>query len=144
MVFLLDSFELMRKEQQKAFQEKQKLKPEKNKGGFDFSSLLDDDSKEEKRLLPRSSETAEPRVPPASNNDGEKSTLPLQAPAPRPLVPPGFACTVLERNIGTKSLNLPHQVEVIILYFLFLFLLKKSFPRSSSFFLISAWVLLLY
>ncbi|KAL6128656.1 hypothetical protein ACLB2K_072011 [Fragaria x ananassa] len=108
-----DSFELMRKEQQKAFQEKQKLKPEKNKGGFDFSSLLDDDSKEEKRLLPRSSETAEPRVPPSSNNDGEKFTLPLQTPAPRPLVPPGFASTVLERNIGTKSLDLPHQVEVV-------------------------------
>ncbi|KAM5555469.1 hypothetical protein ABKV19_023411 [Rosa sericea] len=107
-----DAFELMRKEQQKAFQEKQKLKPEKNKGGFDFSTLLDDDTKEEKRLLPRSSEIAEPRLPPASNNDGEKSNLPLQTPASRPLVPPGFTSTVLERNLGTKSLNHPHQVEV--------------------------------
>ncbi|KAK9910315.1 hypothetical protein M0R45_034281 [Rubus argutus] len=107
-----DSFELMRKEQQKAFQEKQKLKPEKNKGDFDFSTLLDDDSKDGKRLLPSGSEIAEPLIPPASNNDAEKSTIPLQTPASRPLVPPGFTSTVLERNLGTKSLNHPHQVEV--------------------------------
>lgn len=118
MAFLADSFELMRKEQQKAFQEKQKLKPEKNKGDFDFSTLLDDNSKDEKRLLPRSSEIAEPLIPPASNNDAEKSTIPLQTPASRPLVPPGFTSSVLERNLGTKSLNHPHQVEVTIMYFL--------------------------
>ncbi|XP_050387619.1 uncharacterized protein LOC126803928 isoform X2 [Argentina anserina] len=106
-----DLFEQMRKEQHKAFQEKQKLKPEANTSGFDFSTLLDDDSKE-KRLLPRSNETTEPRVPPTSMNDGEKSTLPLQAPSSRPLVPPGFTSTILERNLGTKSLNHPHQVEV--------------------------------
>ncbi|KAL6290348.1 hypothetical protein ACE6H2_007858 [Prunus campanulata] len=105
------SFELMRKEQQKAFQEKQKLKPEKNKGDFDFATLLDD-SKDEKRLLHRSSEIEEPLIPPASNNDAEKSTFLLQTPAPRPLVPPGFASTVLERNLGAKSLSHPHEVEV--------------------------------
>ena len=118
MAFLADSFEVMKKEEHKASQEKQKLQPEKKKGDFDFSMLLDDDSKDGKRLLPSSSEIAEPLIPPASNNDAEKSTIPLQTPASRPLVPPGFTSTVLERNLGTKSLNHPHQVEVTIMYFL--------------------------
>lgn len=111
MDFLPASFELMRKEQQKAFQEKQKLKPEKNKGDFDFNSLMDD-SKDEKRLVHRSSQIEEPVIPPVSNNDGEKSTFPVQTPAPRPLVPPGFASALLERNLGAKSLSHPHEVEV--------------------------------
>ncbi|KAM1028038.1 hypothetical protein FF1_040704 [Malus domestica] len=102
------SFELMRKEQHKALQE-QKLKPEKNKGEFDFATLVDD-SKDERRH--RSSEVEEPLIPPAANTDSEKSSFLLQTAAPRPLVPPGFATTVLERNLGPKSLSDTREVEV--------------------------------
>ncbi|KAM1819047.1 hypothetical protein FF2_000724 [Malus domestica] len=102
------SFELMRKEQHKALQE-QKLKPEKNKGDFDFATLVDD-SKDGRRH--RSSEVEERLIPRASSTDSEKSSLLLQTAAPRPLVPPGFATTVLERNLGPKSLNHSHEVEV--------------------------------
>ncbi|KAM2264682.1 hypothetical protein ACFXTI_040818 [Malus domestica] len=107
------SFELMRKEQHKALQE-QKLKPEKNKGEFDFATLVDD-SKDERRH--RSSEVEEPLIPPAANTDSEKSSFLLQTAAPRPLVPPGFATTVLERNLGPKSLSDTREVEVTIVHF---------------------------
>ncbi|KAJ7962454.1 Serine-rich adhesin for platelets like [Quillaja saponaria] len=52
-----DSFELMRKEQQKAFQEKQKSNPQKNKDEFDITLLLDD-SKDEKRPMNGSNDSA--------------------------------------------------------------------------------------
>ena len=103
----------MRKEQHKALQE-QKLKPEKNKGDFDFATLVDD-SKDGRRH--RSSEVEERLIPRASSTDSEKSILLLQTAAPRPLVPPGFATTVLERNLGPKSLSHSHDVEVTIFHF---------------------------
>ncbi|KAH1044796.1 hypothetical protein GYH30_026170 [Glycine max] len=51
------SFELMRKEQHKAFQEKHKLNPDKNNDDFDITSLADDDEK-------RTPSAARPLVPP--------------------------------------------------------------------------------
>ncbi|XWS35825.1 hypothetical protein CRYUN_Cryun20dG0029200 [Craigia yunnanensis] len=93
------SFESWRKEQQKAFQEK-KINPERCKDDFDISELLVD-SKDDKGLPNRSKESDEPTS--ASNIDSEKSSLPSQTPAFRPLVPPGFTCTILERNFGTKT-----------------------------------------
>ncbi|KAI4355149.1 hypothetical protein L6164_003949 [Bauhinia variegata] len=106
-----DSFELMRKEQHKAFQEKQKLYPDKNKDDFDIMSLLDDD---EKRLVNRSNESVEPSFTlSASSNDSEKSSfLAHTHSATRPLVPPGFTSTVLERNLVSKSPVNTHATEV--------------------------------
>lgn len=106
------SFELMRKEQQKAFQEKQKLNPEKRKDGFDISTLMED-SKDEKILLNKSNESGDSVILKNSNNDSEKSSLPPQTPASRPLVPPGFTSTNMERNLGPKSVIHPHTVEVV-------------------------------
>ncbi|XP_042965099.1 uncharacterized protein LOC122299158 isoform X1 [Carya illinoinensis] len=106
------SFELMRREHQKAFQEEQKLNPDKRKYGFDITTLLED-SKDEKSLLNRSSVSDDPVTPKASHNDSEKSSFPPQTPASRPLVPPGFTSTVLERNFGSKSVIQPHTVEVV-------------------------------
>ncbi|XVE77198.1 hypothetical protein DITRI_Ditri13aG0042200 [Diplodiscus trichospermus] len=93
------SFELWRKEQQKSFQEK-KINPERRKDDFDISELLVD-SKDDKGLPNRSKESDEPI--PASNIDSSKSSFPSLTPAPRPLVPPGFTSTILERNFGIKT-----------------------------------------
>ncbi|KAF8379585.1 hypothetical protein HHK36_029026 [Tetracentron sinense] len=106
------SFELMRKEQQKAFQEKQK-QPDKHKSNFDrdIAKLLGD-SKDDKRLLNKNNESEEYVIPPASHNDSSKCSFPTQTPASRPLVPPGFTSTIREKNLGTKSLVDPTASEV--------------------------------
>ncbi|RDX69254.1 hypothetical protein CR513_51650 [Mucuna pruriens] len=104
------SFELMRKEQQKSFQEKHKLNPDKNKGEFDISSLIDDD---EKRLVNRSNESVEPPMTLAALSKDEKSSSLSQTPsAARPLVPPGFASTKVERNLATKTSSNTRATEV--------------------------------
>lgn len=104
----------MRKEQQKAFQEKQKLNPEKRKDEFD---IITEDSKDEKRLLNRSNESDYPVIIKTSNKDSEKSSFPPQTSQSRPLVPPGFASTISERNSGPKPAIHPHTTEVTIFYF---------------------------
>ncbi|KAE8721457.1 Ribosomal L5P family protein [Hibiscus syriacus] len=102
------SFESWRKEQQRAFQEK-KINPERRKYDFDFSELLMD-SKDDNGLANRSKESDEPI--PTSNNISEKSFLPVQTLASRPLVPPGFASTILEKNIGGKTSMYSHSSRV--------------------------------
>ena len=99
----------MRKEQHKSFQEKHNLNPDKHKGDsvLDITSLLED-PKDEKGILNRNSEV------PDSHNDSGKSSLPSQTPASRPLVPPGFKSTVLDRNLGVKSIIHHHPAEVTI------------------------------
>lgn len=108
--FLPASFELMRKEQT----EKLKMNPEKNKVDFDLSSLIDDDSK---RLVTRSNESVEEPPLTLAANDEKSSSL-AHASA-RPLVPPGFASTVLERNMGTKISSNTHAAEVTSSHCLF-------------------------
>ncbi|CAL0318402.1 unnamed protein product [Lupinus luteus] len=104
------SFELMRKEQQKAFQEKQKLNPDKNKDVFDITSLVDDN---DKRLVKLSNESVEPPVVLAAlSDDSEKSSLAHIASTSRPLVPPGFASTLVERNLGVKTLTNNRTIQV--------------------------------
>lgn len=106
--FFPASFELMRKEQQKAFQEKLKLNPEKNKDHFDITSLLDDD---EKRVVNRSNDSVEPSSTSAALSNDEKFSSLSHATA-RPLVPPGFATTPLDRNISAKISSNAHATEV--------------------------------
>ncbi|KAK2650212.1 hypothetical protein Ddye_017701 [Dipteronia dyeriana] len=103
------SFELMRKEQHKAFQEKQKLNTNKRKDEFD---TLVEDSKDDDGVSNKSSQFDEPGSLPDPSNVSDKSVLPTQTPASRPLVPPGFANATLERNIGTKTIAHPHSSEV--------------------------------
>ncbi|CAL0308438.1 unnamed protein product [Lupinus luteus] len=104
------SFELMRREQQKAFQEKQNLKPDKNKDVFDINSLLDDN---DDRLVKRSNESAEPPVVlSALSDDSEKFSLAHVVSTSRPLVPPGFASTLVERNSGVKTSTNNRSTEV--------------------------------
>ncbi|KAF8033290.1 hypothetical protein BT93_D2022 [Corymbia citriodora subsp. variegata] len=101
------SFELMRKEQHKAFQERQK---EKHKD--EFVSTLMDDAADPNKQLSTSNELDEPKEPKVSTIESAKSGS--QIAGPRPLVPPGFATTVQDR----KS----HSAEV-----------KTSAPDGSIF-----------
>ncbi|KAA8516089.1 hypothetical protein F0562_019268 [Nyssa sinensis] len=105
------SFELMRKEQHQAFDDKQKLNPDKHKDEVSFTGLLED-TKDEKTLLNRNNELEESMTPQVSNNDSGKSLFPSQSPASRPLVPPGFRSTLPERISGSKSLIHTHPAEV--------------------------------
>ncbi|KAI4378021.1 hypothetical protein MLD38_015564 [Melastoma candidum] len=93
------SFELLRKEQQRAFQELQKIGP--LKGDFDITSLMEDtsnvthsnnQSESEKQIAPHSLST-----------DLQKSSVPIQIPGARPLVPPGFAGTVLDKKSSSAE-----------------------------------------
>ncbi|XP_057980124.1 uncharacterized protein LOC131165954 isoform X2 [Malania oleifera] len=97
------SFELMRKEQHKAWQDKQKSnldQPEK-KSVSDITALFED-SKDQKKLVSADNVLDESEIQLAPINISGKSSFVSQAPAPRPLVPPGFTSTVLERNFETK------------------------------------------
>ncbi|WCJ22714.1 hypothetical protein M5689_004791 [Euphorbia peplus] len=104
------SFEMMRKEQHKSLQEKQK-NPEKSKDSFDFSELVED-PKDNKRFLNKRNESNEPVIQPTSHNDSDKSSFPSAAPVSRPLVPPGFSSPIVEKNIGNKSLIPPQPLEI--------------------------------
>ncbi|CAH8318665.1 unnamed protein product [Eruca vesicaria subsp. sativa] len=91
------SFELLRKEHQKVFQERQKSNPDLRKNDFEFTELLGE-SKDEKERPSRSDEVNKnPSIPGSSNHSFHS-----QSNAPRPLVPPGFGSTVLERKQGDK------------------------------------------
>ncbi|KAI3449213.1 hypothetical protein Pfo_005878 [Paulownia fortunei] len=99
------SFELMRKEQQKALQEKQKLNLEKHKSS-DISNLCDalGDKKEEKEPFVKNNEWDISDATPTLSNDFEKSSFASHSSASRPLVPPGFKNYTLEKSSGLKPL----------------------------------------
>ncbi|KAI3444498.1 hypothetical protein Pfo_001163, partial [Paulownia fortunei] len=107
------SFEMMRKEQQRALQEKQKSNLEKHKAGgvSDLCEVLVD-TKEEKGILIRNNELEVSAVTPSLSNDLEKSSFASHSPASRPLIPPGFKNNTLEKSSGLKSLIHPPLSEV--------------------------------
>lgn len=98
------SFELMRKEQHKAIQERQKNIPEKCKDGFDISTLMDDFTDQNKQLN-TSNELDERKEPKASTIESAKLSLGSQIAGPRPLVPPGFATTFQDRKSHSAEVN---------------------------------------
>lgn len=102
----------MRKEQHRAFQEGHKSNPVKQRDGFDILMQLDE-AKDDKKLLNTSSGFDEPISLQSSKNDRE-TFFPSQTTVSRPLVPPGFTSTVLEKNFGTRSSVNPRLLEVII------------------------------
>lgn len=105
-----ESFELMRKEQQKALQEKQN-NPDKHKDGhvLDVNAWLEN-TKDNKRISNRSNELEESMTSTVSNNDSWKSSS--QILGARPLVPPGFKSTISEKNSNARALNNSHSTEV--------------------------------
>lgn len=104
----------MRKEQHRAFQESHKSNPVKQRDEFDILMQLDE-AKDDKKLLNTSSGFDESISLQSSKNDREKS-FPSQTTVSRPLVPPGFTSTVLEKNFGSRSSVNPHLLEVIICF----------------------------
>lgn len=98
------SFELMRKEQHKAFQERQKNGSEKHNNNFDISTLMDDSTDPNKQLS-TSNELDEPKEPKASNIESAKLSSGSQIAGPRPLVPPGFATTVQDRKSNSVEVK---------------------------------------
>ncbi|KAK4411434.1 hypothetical protein Sango_0216400 [Sesamum angolense] len=111
------SFEMMRKEQQKALQEKQRLHLEKNESGgvSDLFEVLVN-SKEENSV--NNDELEVSTAAPILSNDLEKSSFVSHSPSSRPLVPPGFKSNTLDKSSGLKSLIHPSFSEVknIILF----------------------------
>lgn len=102
------SFELMRKEQQKVLQEKHKLNTNKHKSdGLSDLSVLVEEPKEDKGLFETNNEL-DSGIVAVSDNDSGKS----QGSTSRPLVPPGFRSTVLEKSSGQKTLISFHEKEV--------------------------------
>lgn len=136
--FLSASFELMRKEQHKILQEKQKSKPEKHKTE-DIVVLLED-NKEDRTVLDKNSEADGMTTQPSANSDLGKTSFPSQNPPARPRVPPGFKTTVLDKKSGS---NLSHSrvTEVFTCYLIFSnrvlclspFLIKKKRKRKWGF-----------
>ncbi|GFZ00964.1 hypothetical protein Acr_14g0005990 [Actinidia rufa] len=106
------SFEMMRKEQQQAFQDKQKLDSDKHKDGHvsDIIELLEDAKDGTRVFSSRSYELDESVAQPQLNNDSGKSSL--QTPAFRPPVPPGFRSTILESTSSPRPLIPSHSAEV--------------------------------
>ncbi|GFS38796.1 hypothetical protein Acr_00g0059470 [Actinidia rufa] len=107
------SFEMTRKEQQQAFQDKQKLDLDKHKDGHvsDITELLEDAKEGTRVFSSRSYELDESVAQPQLNNDSGKSSL--QTPAFRPPVPPGFRSAILESTSSTGPLFPSHSAEVI-------------------------------
>lgn len=103
------SFESMRKEQHKAFQESHKSNPVKQRDEFAILMELDE-SKDDEKLLNTSSGFDASISLQTSKNDREKSFT-SQSTVSRPLVPPGFTSTVLEKNFATRSSVNPHLLE---------------------------------
>ncbi|XP_058105656.1 uncharacterized protein LOC131249108 [Magnolia sinica] len=106
------SFELMRKEQHKALQEKLKH-PDKHKEQLNtgIGAFLEN-SDDGKSLWSKNDDKLEDDVTPVSQSDSGKHAFPTPAPASRPLVPPGFATAILEKNLGAKSLVPTPGLEV--------------------------------
>ncbi|KAI3764418.1 hypothetical protein L2E82_14425 [Cichorium intybus] len=96
------SFELMRKEQQKVLQEKQKSSGNKIKSDG-FSDLILEESKEEGVL--EASGELNSVVQSVPNEDSGKLSSVLQSSKPRPLVPPGFRSTILEKSSTAKPIS---------------------------------------
>uniref|UniRef100_A0A1D1Y111 Uncharacterized protein n=1 Tax=Anthurium amnicola TaxID=1678845 RepID=A0A1D1Y111_9ARAE len=99
------SFELMRQEQQKVLQEKQKQKSDNHKENFDSDiiALLENsevDKSKSNDVLEKNS------APLVSQADFGRYPLHAVAPASRPLVPPGFASSTMEKNQGGQLPNI--------------------------------------
>ncbi|KAK1376185.1 Uro-adherence factor A like [Heracleum sosnowskyi] len=99
------SFELMRKEQQKVLQEKQKMHVDKQKDNFFTADAASLEQTTEGRALKQDGELSDSGSQPPSNTDSGNNPFTPHTSAPRPLVPPGFASTTLEKISGPKVIT---------------------------------------
>ncbi|XP_068635769.1 uncharacterized protein [Aristolochia californica] len=100
------SFELMRKEQRTALQEKPKHGTDKHKDqiGTDIGVLLESSEAENISWNSNLNKSEDTHVEPVFENESMKCSLPTQATAARPLIPPGFTSAMLEKNTGANLL----------------------------------------
>lgn len=100
-------FELMRKEQQKALQEKQKSSSGKLEDPFSNIVGLREHPNDSK-----TSSDSDKVLKQAPQDDSDKLPLHSQAPPPRPLVPPGFVNSVVDKGSSAKSIVQGDSSEV--------------------------------
>ncbi|WOG88608.1 hypothetical protein DCAR_0207843 [Daucus carota subsp. sativus] len=96
------SFELMRKEQQKVLQEKQKMHVDKQKDDFFTADAASLEQTTVGRALKQDSESDGSGSQLLSNTGSGNNPVSSHTSAPRPLVPPGFASTISEKISGPK------------------------------------------
>lgn len=125
-----ESFELMRKEQQKALQEKQKQLPDNHKQNLDAGIVaLLDSSADKKHIIGKADEEEVP-----SKSQIESSRVSTHAPLSRPLVPPGFASTPVDKILPAQSVNFASEVLIIqtsFCYFGMICLLLSLYPSCE-------------
>lgn len=119
MTFVSASFELMRKEQQKVLQEKQKMHVDKQKDDFFTADAASLEQTTEGRALKQDSELCDSGSQPLSNTDSGNNPFPPHTSAPRPLVPPGFASTTLEKISGPKVITSTQEKVVSLVLQIF-------------------------
>ncbi|ONK59033.1 uncharacterized protein A4U43_C08F2280 [Asparagus officinalis] len=96
-----ESFELMRKEQHKALQQKHKQGLDNHKENLDtdISALLANSADENSMSKSKSDE---PGIASLSRTNSSSSSLHIQAPASRPPVPPGFRSSLVDKNLSVQ------------------------------------------
>ncbi|KAF0911679.1 hypothetical protein E2562_011680 [Oryza meyeriana var. granulata] len=107
------SFEMMRKEQHKALQEKKNgPDTEKQNSGHDIISLLQTPS-ERTGATTKSEKPDGSAISLAYQEDTTKTSSVLAASTARPLVPPGFSNAFVEKKLQTQSSNISLEPKVI-------------------------------
>lgn len=106
------SFEFMRKEQQKSLQEKHKPNLDNHKENLDADIIaLLRNSADENSMSKNKSD--EPAVSALSHCDSSRPSLHAQAPASRPLVPPGFRSSLVDKNLSVQSSSTSFDSEAV-------------------------------
>ncbi|KAL5224643.1 hypothetical protein ABZP36_011282 [Zizania latifolia] len=107
------SFEMMRKEQHKALQEKKNGPDiEKENSGHDIMSLLQAPS-ERTGATTKSEKQDGSAMSSVYQEDTTKTSSILPAPTARPLVPPGFSNAFVERKLHSQSSNVSLEPKVL-------------------------------
>lgn len=106
-----ESFETMRKEQHKTLQEKHKQNFDNHKENLDVDIIaLLGNSADAKNM--GVNKLDEPSVSSLSQSDPSRSSVHIQASTSRPLVPPGFKSTLVDKNVTIQSPNTSLASEV--------------------------------
>ncbi|URD84701.1 hypothetical protein MUK42_02158 [Musa troglodytarum] len=98
-----ESFELMRKEQQKALQEKQKQIPDNHKEKLDADIIALLQNSADKKSIMNEAHKADDSSSLSINDSSRPPTL--RVPLSRPLVPPGFSNTTLNKILPIQPSN---------------------------------------
>jgi len=102
----------MRKEQHKVLQEKHKQNPDNKKEHLDADMMqLLGNSADGKSIS--GSKSDKPVVASLSHSDSSRSSLHVQAPASRPLVPPGFRSAFVVTSSTSLTPEVPSKIAIL-------------------------------